>query len=103
MYELDPKHTDPKRLKRERDKARDLKKTLWWKEKLASGLCHHCGKSFKPNDLTMDHLVPLARGGVSSKNNLVPACKSCNAEKKLETPVEQLLRQIEDEQNRLKK
>lgn len=39
----------------------------------------------------MDHIVPLARGGVSAKNNLVPACKSCNAGKKLKTPVEEIL------------
>ncbi|MDP7176128.1 MAG: HNH endonuclease signature motif containing protein, partial [SAR324 cluster bacterium] len=32
--------------------------------------------------LTMDHLVPLARGGRSVKSNLVPCCKSCNTQKK---------------------
>jgi 5-methylcytosine-specific restriction enzyme A len=30
----------------------------------------------------MDHVVPLARGGLSSKNNLVPCCKECNNDKK---------------------
>ncbi len=30
----------------------------------------------------MDHLVPLARGGRSTKGNLVPACKECNTKKK---------------------
>jgi 5-methylcytosine-specific restriction endonuclease McrA len=30
----------------------------------------------------MDHLVPLIRGGRSTKGNLVPACKDCNVAKK---------------------
>jgi 5-methylcytosine-specific restriction endonuclease McrA len=29
----------------------------------------------------MDHLIPLIRGGRSTKQNLVPACKKCNSEK----------------------
>jgi hypothetical protein len=45
----------------------------------------------------MDHLVPLARGGVSVKGNVVPACKECNAKKKLHTPVDLLFLQIEQE------
>ena len=36
----------------------------------------------------MDHLVPLARGGKSSKGNVVPACKSCNTNKKYHLPEE---------------
>ncbi len=42
--------------------------------------------SFK--DLTMDHLVPLARGGRSTKDNLVPCCKDCNNLKKSMLPLE---------------
>jgi len=30
----------------------------------------------------MDHLVPLSRGGRSTKGNVVPACKRCNTGKK---------------------
>jgi hypothetical protein len=94
---LDPKNTDPKRIKRERDKARDLKKTTWWREKIQKGICHYCEKQFKALELTMDHLVPLARGGESSKNNLVPACKECNAKKKLSTPVDLVFQTLENE------
>ncbi len=36
----------------------------------------------------MDHLVPLVRGGKSSKGNLVPACKDCNNKKKYALPWE---------------
>ena len=39
----------------------------------------------------MDHVVPVARGGRSTRGNVVPACKPCNNEKKLLTPAERLL------------
>jgi 5-methylcytosine-specific restriction protein A len=95
FYFLNKDDTDPKRLKAEREKARELRKTPWWREKLKAGLCHYCNHKFRASELTMDHLVPLARGGRSVKNNLVPACKACNAGKRLSTPVDLLLKQIE--------
>jgi 5-methylcytosine-specific restriction endonuclease McrA len=36
----------------------------------------------------MDHLVPLGRGGTSSRGNVVPACKDCNNRKKGMRPIE---------------
>lgn len=69
-------------IKRERAKARELRKTRWWQQKTSSGLCYYCHKKFPYKQLTMDHLVPLARGGRSTKDNLVPACKDCNNKKK---------------------
>jgi 5-methylcytosine-specific restriction endonuclease McrA len=36
----------------------------------------------------MDHLVPIIRGGKSTKNNLVTACKECNNKKKHSLPLE---------------
>ena len=91
FYMLDPEHTDPARLRRERDKARELRKSQWWKQKLGKGECHYCGGRFKPSELTMDHVVPLARGGSSSKGNIVACCAACNRKKRLDTPVDQLL------------
>jgi 5-methylcytosine-specific restriction endonuclease McrA len=32
--------------------------------------------------LTMDHVVPLSKGGPHTKENVVPACRPCNARKK---------------------
>lgn len=83
---------DPKVAKRERDKARELKQSQWWKNIKGKGLCHYCGNKFAPNDLTMDHIVPIARGGKSTKGNVVPSCKACNQKKRLSTPVEDLLK-----------
>jgi 5-methylcytosine-specific restriction protein A len=94
---LDPAHTHPRRIKRERERARELRKSSWWKDKIRTGLCAHCGLKFRPEELTMDHLVPLARGGESVKANLVPSCSGCNAQKKLHTPVDLLLAQLEVE------
>lgn len=94
---LDAQHTDPVRIRRERDKARELKKTRWWLDQVNRGICHYCQKKFKPKDLTMDHLLPLARGGTSAKGNIVCACRPCNQSKKLETPVDELFEQLEKE------
>ena len=79
---------DEKVLKRERAKARDLRKGRWWQNKLAAGICYYCNASFKPKDLTMDHIVPLARGGRSTKDHIVCACKVCNTKKKTMLPME---------------
>lgn len=72
---------DEAQVRREKAKARELRKSRWWRQKLARGICHYCGGRFAPRELTMDHVVPLSRGGLSSKNNLVSSCKSCNSEK----------------------
>jgi len=76
-------------IRRERRKARELRASQWWKRKCAAGICHHCGASFSPKELTMDHLVPLVRGGKSTKGNLVPSCKHCNNERKYRLPFEE--------------
>ena len=91
---LDPALADPQRIKREREKARKLRKSQWWLTQVNRGVCHYCGQKFPPSALTMDHVVPIARGGTSTPGNIVPACKECNRDKKLETPVERILREI---------
>ncbi len=75
-------------IRRERQKARELRSSQWWKRKRAAGLCHHCGAKFVPGDLTMDHLVPIVRGGKSTKGNLVSSCKKCNSGRKYRLPFE---------------
>ncbi len=73
---------------REKNRAKELRRTQWWKRRLAEGKCHYCQHPFHPADLTMDHVVPLARGGKSLKGNVVPCCKECNSQKKYLLPVE---------------
>lgn len=79
---------DDAALNRERRKARELRQTEWWKRRCAKGVCHYCGRATPARELTMDHVVPLARGGRSTKGNLVPACKACNNRKKNLLPME---------------
>lgn len=86
---------DEKHVKKEKAKARELRKTQWWKQKLSLGVCHYCQNTFAQEDLTMDHKVPVARGGTSSKGNVVVCCKTCNSEKKYFTPAEMILNEKE--------
>lgn len=39
--------------------------------------CAYCGALAD----TLDHVRPLARGGLTARTNLVPACSSCNLAK----------------------
>ncbi len=79
---------DDATLRREREKARTLRKQGWWQNRIARGRCHYCGQQVPPKELTLDHVVPLARGGRSTKGNCVPACKECNNQKKNLLPLE---------------
>ncbi len=76
---------------REREKARELRQSQWWRNQIASGVCHYCGRAFKPSELTMDHVIPVARGGRSERGNVVPCCKACNTAKKNKTQAERIL------------
>jgi 5-methylcytosine-specific restriction endonuclease McrA len=80
--------TTPKEIREEKEKARALRKTRWWQQRLARGICHYCGREFPPSDLTLDHIVPLIRGGKTKRGNVVPACKECNNQKKYLLPLE---------------
>ena len=83
-------------LTRERRKARELRESQWWKRRLAKGICYYCGRKTAPKNLTMDHIVPISRGGKSAKGNVVPCCKECNNAKKQLLPMEweQYLKQL---------
>lgn len=46
------------------------------------GLCGYCSREFtEDNHFTVDHKVPLSRGGSKQEHNLVAACKECNHKK----------------------
>lgn len=47
--------------------------------------CQYCGAV---KDLTLDHVTPRSKGGRSSWNNLVTACKRCNTKKGDSSPHE---------------
>lgn len=79
---------DETHVRREKAKARELRQSQWWKNQLGQGRCHYCGARVPPRDLTMDHVVPVVRGGRSTRGNVVPCCKPCNDQKKYLLPVE---------------
>ena len=73
---------DERHIRRERAKARELRKTPYYRNLFRKGICHYCGKKFPPEELTLDHIV---------------CCRSCNQEKKFLTPAELLLRRLSEE------
>lgn len=62
----------------------------------ADGVRTYCGAS---QPLTMDHRVPLSRGGRHEIANLIPACKPCNSRK--HTRTEEELRALLDSERGL--
>lgn len=55
--------------------------------------CQYCGVHGTPSELTIDHVVPVSRGGnPSSWENQVVACKRCNGRKANHLPAEVSLR-----------
>lgn len=50
--------------------------------------CQYCTKDFKTHDLTFDHVVPRSRGGRTSWDNIVAACRPCNTKKGSKMPKE---------------
>lgn len=45
--------------------------------------CVYCGKQIidKKNDLTVDHILPVSRGGKTEESNLAICCSKCNKDK----------------------
>jgi len=91
-------------MNRERRKARELRNSQWWKRRCAKGTCHYCGRPTAPKELTMDHIVPISRGGQSTKGNVVASCKKCNNAKRHLLPMEwkQYIEDIKKEENQVK-
>jgi 5-methylcytosine-specific restriction endonuclease McrA len=71
-----------KRAKRRSNSGiRDLTPAQWKDIKAAYKFCcAYCGE--KRERLTMDHVVPLVKGGAHTAANIVPACARCNSKKK---------------------
>ncbi len=97
FYDLGDNDTVQRHIKVERERAKKLRKSSWWQIQIQKGICHFCQQPVGADNLTVDHLVPLARGGKTTKGNVVAACQACNNKKQLDTPVETLLNQIKAE------
>ena len=43
--------------------------------------CQYCSKAFHSKELTMDHVIPVVRGGKTTWSNIVTCCVDCNQRK----------------------
>ncbi len=65
------------------------RKCLKWLLEKNGGLCFHCDNPLEEKAITIDHLVPLNRGGVDNIDNLVPSHGQCNWDKSNNMPSEE--------------
>ncbi len=54
--------------------------------------CQYCGDQPGRNELTVDHVLPRSRGGLTTWDNVVTACGPCNRRKGNRTPDEAEMR-----------
>lgn len=50
--------------------------------------CQYCGATPGKGLLTLDHILPRSRGGLTTWENVVTACRTCNMRKGSRTPEE---------------
>lgn len=50
--------------------------------------CFYCGGGITTSSATVDHIIPVARGGEHSARNLVACCSPCNSRKSDKSPAE---------------
>lgn len=48
--------------------------------------CQYCAQKFQTEELTFDHVKPVAQGGTKTWENIVTACVPCNSKKEGRTP-----------------
>ena len=41
-------------------------------------ICYLCGKTCQHDEIHLDHVIPLSRGGLHTKKNLKVSCSTCN-------------------------
>tara|TARA_R100001086_G_scaffold246872_1_gene179850 strand:+ start:92 stop:385 length:294 start_codon:yes stop_codon:yes gene_type:complete len=59
--------------------AQKIRIDVWIRDKFK---CVYCNMKYSHRvQLTLDHKVPLSKGGKNTKDNLVTACKQCNGNK----------------------
>lgn len=84
------KHPEAKRLSENKRRAKKLGNGVFAilpKEinKLLSSDCNNCGTN---KSITLDHIIPISRGGRHSIGNLQSLCRSCNSSKNSKTIME---------------
>ena len=67
-----------KKMQRRRAHSRFSKTNLFIRDLYT---CQYCSKLYARRDMTIDHVVPLSRGGKTTWDNVVAACVTCNSKK----------------------
>lgn len=67
------------------------------------GRCYYCGEFVRFDEYTIDHIIPISRGGTNDMENLTCACKPCNLFKKSYTGDEFFEATFKIAENMLKK
>jgi hypothetical protein len=69
------------------DKSRERAETLKEAMRAQFELSRDCPYCFapEPKDVELDHIIPIQRGGLSTRENLVYVCRQCNHAKSSQT------------------
>ena len=65
------------------NKAHFNRKSLYKRDK---NTCQYCGEKKIIDELSLDHVIPKCQGGITTWENIVVACISCNSKKAGRTP-----------------
>lgn len=74
MNEIKPK--EPKEKARKRRKLLPAEREMIYKA--MDGRCAYCGKKIDQKDMCVDHVIPLAAGGLDDLENMRCSCRACN-------------------------
>ena len=78
---LEWKRTTDKRWQRAADTADGTITNEWLDYILETPMCPYCCTAITPDTATIDHIVPIARGGRHTADNLAAVCAKCNRSK----------------------
>ena len=67
----------------------------WIRENEQRDVCNYCGK--REENLTIEHILPLSRGGPDHPDNTVWICKECNLIKSMKRLYEYFTLDMRDE------
>jgi len=71
-----------RRLAREKNLKKKMNWEYWeWLCEKLGYTCQGCGEKFDLFTLTIDHVLPIIRGGDNDEWNIQPLCRSCNGKK----------------------